>query len=238
MSPVAVVTGVGKPTGLGFEVCRQLAQEGFKVILTARNSDAASELASTLAAEGLSVEGRQLDISSDESIRQFANSVQTVDVLINNAVGMAPWGETASNPDFAAVQSVLDTTLFGTWRLTVALLEKLKASPGGRIVNVSSGAGSFHDTIFGVFSGNPMGTSYPLSKAALNVLTAKLAQELRDSNLKINAVCPGFTATFPGGAEMGARPASESAKGVVWAATLPSDGPTGGFFRDRKPLDW
>ncbi|MFM7445410.1 MAG: SDR family NAD(P)-dependent oxidoreductase, partial [Tabrizicola sp.] len=107
----------------------------------------------------------------------------------------------------------------------------------GRLVNVSSGAGSHGDTAFGLTTDNAMGTSYAVAKAALNALTAKLAKE-ETSGVKINAVCPGFTATFPGGAEMGARPVSEGAASILWAADLPQDGPTGGFFRDGKPLPW
>lgn len=106
------------------------------------------------------------------------------------------------------------------------------------MVNVSSGAGSFTDPVFGltVHPGNvPV---YALTKLALNGLTVKLARQLKNSHVKVNAVCPGFVATYPGTAEWGARPVSEGAKGIVWAATLPDDGPSGCFFRDGQALNW
>ena len=105
-------------------------------------------------------------------------------------------------------------------------------------MNVSSGAGAHGDQVLGLTTGNQMGTSYAASKAALNAFTVKLAREEMDTPLKINAVCPGFTATFEGGEAMGARPPTESAQGSLWAATLPEDGPTAGFFRDGKALAW
>lgn len=102
-------------------------------------------------------------------------------------------------------------------------------------LDVSSGAGSHGDTVFGLTFNQNMGPSYSVSKAALNALTVKIAIKLKDTGILVNAVCPGFTATAPGMEAMGARPVSEGAAGLVWAATLPDDGPTGGFFRDGKP---
>lgn len=133
---------------------------------------------------------------------------------------------------------LLETTLFGSWRLIQALLPLLRKSANGRVVNVSSGAGSHADPVFGLATGNRMGTSYAVAKAALNALTVKLAHEEQATGVRINAVCPGFTATFPGGAEMGARPVADGAAGIAWAALLDRDGPTGGFFRDGQPLGW
>ena len=138
----------------------------------------------------------------------------------------------------ATVSYSFDTTVIGTWTLTRALLPLLSASARGRIVNVSSGAGSHGDRAFGLTTDNAMGPGYGIAKAALNALTARLAHEHAASGLKINAVCPGFTATFDGGAEMGARPVEEGAASVVWAAVLDDDGPNGGFFRDGEPLPW
>jgi NAD(P)-dependent dehydrogenase (short-subunit alcohol dehydrogenase family) len=132
---------------------------------------------------------------------------------------------------------VLDTNLFGVWRVTQAFLELLRGSGRGRIVNVSSGAGSHGEPQFGLSSG-PTAASYAVSKAALNALNSKLAAELDGSGVLVNAVDPGLTATAPGMEAMGARPVHEGAASVVWAATLPDDGPTGGFFRDGKPLPW
>lgn len=114
----------------------------------------------------------------------------------------------------------------------------LRRSSHGRIVNVSSGAGSHGDTQFGLTTNRGAVASYGISKAALNALTTKLAAELDGTGILVNAVCPGLTATAPGMEAMGARPIPEGAASVVWAATLPDDGPTGGFFRDGNPLPW
>jgi NAD(P)-dependent dehydrogenase (short-subunit alcohol dehydrogenase family) len=160
-----------------------------------------------------------------------------LDLLINNAAAVAPWGETAAGADLEMAQSVLNVTLLGTWAMCQAFLPLLRAAKAGRLVNVSSGAGSHGDLAFGLTTANGMGTSYAVAKAALNALTAKLARE-DPSGVKINAVCPGFTATFDGGAAMGARPVAEGAASILWAADLPDDGPTGGFFRDGKALAW
>lgn len=183
-----------------------------------------------------------LDVTAPTSVQALAAAVQReygrLDILINNAAGVAPTGEQAATADLAVAHQVLETTLFGAWQLTQALLPLLRRSPSGRVVNVSSGAGSHGDPSFGMTTNNQMGTSYAVAKTALNGLTAKLAHEEKTPNLLINAVCPGFTATFEGGAAMGARPVAEGAASVVWAALLPNDGPTGGFFRDGQPLPW
>jgi NAD(P)-dependent dehydrogenase (short-subunit alcohol dehydrogenase family) len=110
----------------------------------------------------------------------------------------------------------------------------LRKSAHPRVVTASSGAGSHADTSFGLHSGNGIGTSYAVAKMALNVLTVKFANESKD--VLINAVCPGFTATFEGGEAMGARPVKDGAASILYAALLPDDGPTGGFFRDGQPI--
>lgn len=132
--------------------------------------------------------------------------------------------------------NVLEVTLFGASCLSQALLPLLRRSSNGPIVNVSSGAGSHGDTVFGLTTNNAMGTSYAVAKAALNALTAKLSNEEGAAGVRFNAVCPGFTATFPGGAEMGARLVAEGAASILWPATKKADEPNGGFFRDGKPL--
>lgn len=123
----------------------------------------------------------------------------------------------------------METNLFGALRITLALLDRLRAAPHARIVNVSSEGGSL--TSMG--AGTP---GYHVTKAALNALTRTLAAELRRDRILVNAVCPGWTATDMGG--HGGRPVEDGAAGIVWAATLPDDGPTGGFFRDGRPLPW
>lgn len=124
--------------------------------------------------------------------------------------------------------------MFGAWRVSQAFLPALKASGHGRIVNVSSEAGSLAKL---ATRGGTL-AAYSASKAALNVITLKFAADLKADGILVNAVCPGFTATQPGTKEMGGRPVEDGAAGIVWAASLPDDGPTGGFFRDGQPLPW
>ena len=159
-------------------------------------------------------------------------------MLINNAAAYVDWTETVSNADLNAAQAVLETNLFGTWRLTQAVLPLLRASTSPRVVNVRSGAGSHDDPAFGLRARGGAAASYGISKAALNALTATLATELADTGILVNSVCPGLTATWPGAQDMGARPVTDGARGVAWAATLPDGGPSGGFFRDTRPLPW
>jgi NAD(P)-dependent dehydrogenase (short-subunit alcohol dehydrogenase family) len=240
---VALVTGVGKPTGIGYALCEKLAQRGISVVLTARQAQAASELAAQLNASypGFVV-AQALDITDPGQVRNLSDMVETrfrkLDILINNAAAMSPYGERAASADLNTVRTLLDTTLMGTWLMCEACLPLLRKSNAGRIVNVSSGAGSHGDKAFGLTTNNQMGTGYAIAKAALNAFTVKLALEEESPQLRINAVCPGFTATFEGGEAMGARPTSDGADSVLWAAFIGNDGPTGGLFRDGKPLPW
>ncbi|UQX87030.1 SDR family NAD(P)-dependent oxidoreductase [Jatrophihabitans telluris] len=237
-TPIALVTGAAH--GLGLEVATQLAAAGMAVLIAARDVDAATAAADPVAGvEALPV---SLDISDPHSVTQAARVVAEtpgrLDVLVNNAAGYVDWSETASGADLAAAEAVMQINLFGTWRLTQALLPLLRRSPNPRVVNVSSGAGSHIDPDFGLTARHGAAATYGISKAALNALTATFAAELSDTDVLVNAVCPGLTATFPGAEQMGARPVNASARGVVWAATLPSDGPRGGFFRDGQRLGW
>jgi NAD(P)-dependent dehydrogenase (short-subunit alcohol dehydrogenase family) len=159
--------------------------------------------------DGLDAHGAMLDVDDDASIeaaRQFvANRFGRLDVLVNNAAAFADWMEQASAANLASAQALIETNPFGAWRVTQAMLPMLRQSAAGRIVNASSGAGSHADPVFGLAT-NAGSTSHAVSKAALNALTVKFANELRDSAIKVNAACPGLTATAPGMAEMGARP--------------------------------
>lgn len=239
MSDIALVTGAAH--GIGLEVVGQLAEKGLIVLLTARSEEKASAAVREFAGRGSKVEFLALDIADEASVQAAANVVRQnhgrLDVLVNNAAAYADWSETASSADLAHARSVMDTNLFGVWRTVQAFLPLLKRSEHARIVNVSSGAGSHGEPRFGLRS-SPTAASYGVSKAALNALTVKLAAELRAQGVLVNAVDPGLTATAPGMESMGARPVAEGAASVVWAATLPTDGPTGGFFRDGQPLPW
>ena len=236
VSGVALVTGGAR--GIGFEVVRQLAQRGMTVILGARDLDRASIAAGELSGDGLDVRAGTIDVADGDSVRELADWVAgefgRLDVLVNNAAAFADWSETASVADLEASRAVFDTNLFGAWRTCQTLLPLIERSRHGRIVNVASGAGSHGEPTFGLTTGGGSAATYGISKAALNALTAK-----RDgTGVLVNSVDPGLTATAPGMEEMGARPIPEGAASVVWAVTLPDDGPTGGFFRDGKPLPW
>ncbi len=171
-----------------------------------------------------------LDIADPKSVSRAADLIVGLgglDVLVNNAAITYDTWQTATDPDFDVVRTALETNLFGTWQLTAALAPSLQASTQGRIVNVSSGAGALADM------GGRL-PAYRISKVSLNALTRMWAAEL--PGVLVNSVCPGWVATDMGGA--GGRPVADGAAGVVWAATLPDDGPTGGFFRDRRPISW
>jgi NAD(P)-dependent dehydrogenase (short-subunit alcohol dehydrogenase family) len=229
---LALVTGGSR--GIGLEVCRQLASQGVVVLLTAREAAKARTEAKKLANVG-TVEPLHLDVADPESIQQAAAEVASrygrLDVLINNAgINYDTW-ETAENADIdRTVMETITTNLLGPWRVCQAFLPLLRKSRAGRIVNVSSESGSLAQ----MSAGPP---AYQVTKAALNALTRTLAGELRGTRILVNSVCPGWVATDMGGA--GApRSVAEGAAGIIWAATLPADGPTGGFFRDGKPLPW
>ena len=229
---VALVTGANR--GIGFEVCRQLAERDFVVLLTARDSAKASTAAGRLGNIGR-VEPLALDVADALSIQKAAAEVASryghLDVLVNNAgINYDTW-ETAEQAQIdGTVMDTITTNLLGPWRVCQAFLPLLRKSRSARIVNVSSESGSLAE----MGAGPP---AYQVTKAALNAFTRTLAGELRGARILVNAVCPGWVATEMGGAAA-PRSASEGAAGIVWAATLPDNGPTGGFFRDGKPLPW
>ena len=213
------------------------------VVLTARDPEKAKAAAEQLFAEGLDVIPKALDVSNDESVRGLAAQLEqefgTLDMLVNNAAAYADWSEMASSADLELAQGVLETNLFGAWRSCQVFLPLIRRSGHGRIVNVSSGAGSHGEPWFGLTTNRGSAASYGISKAALNALTAKLAAELEGTGVLFNAVDPDLTATAPGMEKLGARPvAEEGAASVLWGAILPDSGPTGGFFRDGEPLPW
>jgi NAD(P)-dependent dehydrogenase (short-subunit alcohol dehydrogenase family) len=235
--PLALVTGATR--GIGAEVARQLGAAGYRVIVTGRSAEAAQAHAATLTDEGLDAEAHQLDIDDSASVTAVAEWLgdRALDVLVNNAAAFGDWNETISTADLDDSRRMLDTNLFGAWRVIQTLLPALRRANHARIVNVGSGAGSHGATDFGLAT-NPGSASYAVSKAALHALTAKLAVELAGDGILVNAVDPGLTATAPGMEAMGARPIVDGARGIVTAAQLPADGPTGTLTRDDEPLPW
>jgi NAD(P)-dependent dehydrogenase (short-subunit alcohol dehydrogenase family) len=232
---VAVVTGGNR--GLGFEASRQLAKQGYKVILTSRDEDKGKAAANKLQAEGLDVISYPLDVTSDDSSRNLAEFIRQqfgkLDVLVNNA-GISIDSQAGSNSIFDAkidtLQTTFDTNLYGVLRVSQALIPLMKEQNYGRIVNVSSGLGQLTD-MEGGFPG------YRISKTALNAVTRIFASELRGTNILVNSVCPGWVKTDMGGSNAPRTP-EQGVDTTVWLATLPDDGVTGGFFRDRQPIDW
>ncbi|GIG71332.1 SDR family NAD(P)-dependent oxidoreductase [Phytomonospora endophytica] len=222
--PVAVVTGANR--GIGREVCRQLAAEGYEVVLTARDGAKAEK-----AAAELGVRGFPLDVTGDPAplAAYLDRAYGRLDVLVNNAAVLYDTWQRAITADLDVVREAAETNLYGPWRLTQALLPLLRRSAHPRVVNVSSESGS----LASMGGGTP---AYAVTKAGLNALTRMLAAELRGEGVLVNAVCPGWVATDMGGA--GGRPVAEGGASVLWAVRLPDDGPTGGFFRDGRPVPW
>jgi NAD(P)-dependent dehydrogenase (short-subunit alcohol dehydrogenase family) len=208
-------------------VCRQLARLGLTVLLGARDAGRGARASRQLG--GGPISPIVLDVADDESVQAAAAGIEHLDILVNNAAILYDTWQRGVDADLDRVREALDTNLLGAWRVTQAVLPLLRASPAARIVNVSSGAGALTE----MGAGTP---AYRTSKAALNALTRILAAELRGDAILVNSVCPGWVATDMGGA--GGRPVAEGAAGIVWAATLPDDGPTGGFFRDGRAIDW
>jgi NAD(P)-dependent dehydrogenase (short-subunit alcohol dehydrogenase family) len=228
---IALVTGGNR--GLGFETCRQLAELGLTVILSARDISKGEKAAKQLFDRGLDVVFYQLDVSNQNHINRVSEQIMQqftrLDVLVNNAAILYDTWQHAINADLEVVNQAIITNLFGPWRLSQICIPIMKRNKYGRIVNVSSGAGSLHY----MDGGTP---AYSVSKVALNALTRILAAELRGTGILVNSIDPGWVATDMGA--RGGRPVEDGAKGIVWAATLPDKGPTGGFFFDAKPTPW
>ncbi len=231
LTRTVVITGANR--GIGLEVARQLASRGDRVILGARDPAKGAAAARLLAREGHDVLPVQLDVTHAASVARVAKRLGEgpggVDVLVNNAAIHYDTWQRAAAADLGVVAEALDTNLLGAWRVALALLPLLRRSGHGRIVNVSSGAGSLTE----MTGGTP---AYSVSKVALNALTLMLAHELRDAGILVNAVCPGWVATDMGGP--GGRAVAQGAASVIWAIDLPDGGPTGGFFRDGRPVPW
>jgi NAD(P)-dependent dehydrogenase (short-subunit alcohol dehydrogenase family) len=239
---IVLITGVSRKEGLGYETARQLATQGYRVIVTARDYQKVAALAEEMRNESLDAEPMALDISNENSVihcvRQVTDRFGRLDVLINNAGVMTDLTSTIATADLQVVWSSFESNLLGPWRVMQAFLPLLKKSGQPRIVNVTSGMGTYDDPVFGFNHFPGVLSTYALTKLAFNALTVKAAKELKDEHILVNAVCPGFTATYEGWKEQGARPVEDGAKSIAWAATLPANGPTGGFFRDGKPLPW
>jgi len=226
---VALVSGGNR--GIGLETCRQLAERSLTVILGSRDEESGRA-----AAEGLSgdVVVHQLDVADGKSVDRLATFVEDefgrLDVLVNNAGISNDEGQRGIDADLDRVREALEANLLGAWRLCEVAIPLMQRNGYGRIVNISTGLAALED----MGGGSP---AYRVSKTALNALTRILASELCGSGILVNSVCPGWVQTDMGGSRA-PRPVEAGADTPVWAATLPNNGPTGGFFRDRRPIHW
>lgn len=230
---IALVTGANR--GLGREIARQLALLGMKVVLTARDAAKGQLAAADLLQQGLSADFHVLDVRESESVadlhRWLDHRFGKLDVLINSAGILIDHRETLlSELDLDTLRWTLETNLYGVLRVTQGLLPLLRQSHAGRIVNMASGLGQLSEMGAGV-------PAYRIAKTAVNAVTRILADELAATAIKVNSACPGWVRTDMGGPKA-ERSVEEGADTAVWLATLPDDGPTGGFFRDRQPFAW
>lgn len=228
---VALVSGANR--GLGFEVARQLSITGMTVLLGARDFDKGLHAARRLAGNAGEVVAVQLDITLQDQVDRLARWIEVtygrLDVLVNNAGGHYDHDARASVVDMASVQAAMETHLYGSWRLSNAMLPLMHRHGYGRVVNVSSRCGSST-------SSSPHCAAYRSSKAALNSYTRTLASELEGTGITVNAVCPGWLATDLGGP--GGRPVEQGAEAIVDLASQGEPAPTGHFFQDGHPIPW
>jgi NAD(P)-dependent dehydrogenase (short-subunit alcohol dehydrogenase family) len=230
---IAVVTGGNK--GIGLEICRQLAGQGVRVLLTSRNAAKGEEAADMLRAQKLDVLFHVLDVDSDDSVSVFREYIKKehgrVDVLVNNAGILADKHSTSVlKAPLEVFRATLETNFFGALRMCQALVPIMRRGHYGRIVNLSSGLGQLDE----MGDGTP---AYRVSKTALNALTRMVAAATDGEDILVNSTCPGWVRTDMGGPEA-ARSVDKGAETAVWLAMLPHGGPSGGFFRDKEPIPW
>lgn len=229
---IALVTGGNR--GIGYEVCRQLGGLGMQVILTARDRLRGAQAAEALRGAGLQVDFLPLNVTSEAAVAALHDQVSDrygrLDVLVNNAGVYLDEGVSVLDVPIEQFRLTMDTNFYGPLYLCRAFVPLMRRTGYGRVVNVSSGYGSMADMGGRV-------ASYRISKLALNALTRIIAAEVRGSDIKVNAVCPGWVRTEMGG-RSAPRSVEQGAETIVWLATLPADGPTGGFFQDKQPIPW
>lgn len=230
--PVALVTGANR--GMGLETCRALAQRGYQVILTSRDQQLGQQAAQPFVQRGLSVTSFALDVTNEGSIQHLQRVLEErfggVDVLVNNAAIYPDKGRSVLEVEPETFRATMETNFYGPLLLCQAWVPGMITRGYGRVVNVSSRAGQL--SAMGDFA-----PAYSASKAALNALTRIVADAARGSNVLVNAVDPGWVRTRMGG-PAASRSVELGADTIVWLATLPDGGPTGGFFHDRQPLPW
>jgi NAD(P)-dependent dehydrogenase (short-subunit alcohol dehydrogenase family) len=222
MAHRALVTGANR--GIGRAVAERLASEGLEVIVAGRDEANVLETADAIGGTPL-----RLDVTDDAAVQSAVERTGQIDVLVNNAA-ILDEGQDVLTEDEERVSAVLDTNLLGAWRVARAVVPGMLERGYGRVVNVSSGAGSFEG---GLWSAAP---AYSVSKAALNALTVVLAARTSGTNVKVNAADPGTVKTRM--APYAGRTAEQAAEHIAALALLPDDGPSGGFFHEGRPEAW
>ncbi len=238
---IALVTGANK--GIGFETARQLAQKGITVLLGARDETRGEDAAQKLREEDLDVKFVKVDVTDETTHDTTAKFIEEtfgkLDILVNNAGIAQDYLTPASAGTLEQWRTTFETNVFGLVTLTQKLLPLIKKSEAGRIVNLSSSMGSItiHSDPQNPFGGTGSTAAYNASKAAVNMFTANLAAELRETNIKVNAADPGWVKTDMGGADA-ALEVTEGAKTSVELATLTDDAGSGRFLHLGKENPW
>jgi NAD(P)-dependent dehydrogenase (short-subunit alcohol dehydrogenase family) len=227
----ALVTGANR--GIGLEVCRQLASKGYRVIVTARSRSKAEQAARALTAIG-EVEAVALDVTDAASIAKAAGEIDDrigrVDILVNNAAILLAENNGVLKTPLDDFRQTFEANVFGAMAVCQAFVPSMIKRAHGRVVNVSSTAGQLS-------SMGQYAPAYSISKTALNAFTRQLASATKEAGVLVNSACPGWVRTDMGGPSA-PRSVEQGADTIVWLATLPDNGPTGGFFKDRKRIDW
>ncbi|BFJ01281.1 SDR family oxidoreductase [Priestia megaterium] len=229
---VALVTGGNR--GIGYELVRQLAMDGFKVILTSRNSETGRKAVQKLKDSPLEVSYVVMDISNEASILKAAATISEqygrLDVLINNAGIYLDKNQKLVNMEPSILEKTLATNFFGSYHVIRSFIPLMEQQSYGRIINVSSEYGAMSEM------SSPGVGAYKLSKLILNGLTQLIAAE-STKDIKINAVDPGWVSSDMGGPSAPRTP-EQAARSILWLATIGTEGPSGGFFKDEKQIDW
>ncbi|KOR32287.1 hypothetical protein TI05_08230 [Achromatium sp. WMS3] len=230
---IALVTGANR--GLGFEICRQLAQQGIQVILTARNYNKGKMAAHALVQQGYAVYVQQVDITQPTQIQTLLNYIKTkfnrLDILINNAGIYIDQQQPALSITSHNILQAVETDVCGTFAMSQAVIPLMQKHNYGRIVNISSTSSLLANM------NDDVGLAYKICKTSINAITVVLANAVADYNILINAATPGWIKTDMGG-EQAPLSVQTGADTPVWLATLPDDGPNGGLFCQRQRLSW
>lgn len=235
----ALVTGANK--GIGYEIAAGLGKLGWRVGVGARDQERRESAVEKLRAAGVDAFGVPLDVTDDASVAAAAELIDEragrLDALVNNAAITGGMPQAPTEVDPAVVREAVETNVLGVIRVTNAMLPLLRRSASPRIVNMSSTVGSLTLQTGGDAETGPISAAYSPSKSFLNAVTIQYTKELSDTNILINSACPGYVATDLNGFR-GTRTPVQGAATAIRLATLPDDGPTGGFFDDAGVVPW